>query len=235
MIFNNELIQYTTSPEVISCMTLAYFLTINMLINHMNKYNVVYSLKKTMYIYNVFQIILNAYMIYGLYGIVSFPNVFGINTMYTIKIRYYTYIHYISKYLDYCDTFFIILRDKNKQQLSFLHVYHHGSIGVIWGFLLHQGHGNGTVSYGCFINSVVHLIMYSHYLLTSIGYRNPFKKYITQIQIFQFLSCIIHSCVVIKYENIVPKEYAILEFYYHISMLWLFYNFYRKKYKVIHN
>jgi len=235
MIFDNDVIQYTTSPAVVSCMTLAYFLTIKMFINHMNKYNVVYSLKKSMYVYNFSQIILNTYMIYGLYEIVSFPNVFGINTIYTSKIRYYTYIHYISKYLDYCDTFFIILRNKNKQQLSFLHIYHHSSIGVIWGFLLHQGHGNGTVSYGCFINSVVHLIMYSHYLLTSLCYRNPFKKYITQIQIFQFLSCIVHSSVVIKYENIVPKEYAILEFYYHISMLCLFYNFYRRKYKVIEN
>ena len=45
------------------------------------------------------------------------------------------WVHYMSKFLDYFDTVFIILRGKEKQQLSFLHVYHHASIGMIWGTL----------------------------------------------------------------------------------------------------
>jgi len=73
--------------------------------------------------------------------------------------------------------------------------------------------------------------MYGHYLITSLGYKNPLKKYITQLQLLQFASCIIHSFTVLLYENIVPKKYAYLELMYHISMIFLFNNFYKKSYK----
>ena len=59
----------------------------------------------------------------------------------------------------YFDTYFIILKCKSKEQLSFLHIYHHSTIGLIWGFLIHNGVGNGTAAYGCFINSIIHFIM----------------------------------------------------------------------------
>jgi elongation of very long chain fatty acids protein 4 len=189
-----------------------------------------YQLKYPMLIYNNTQIILNIYMIYGLMSVISCPNIFGINIAYTTNLRYYVYIHYLSKYFDYFDTLFIILRGKEKQQLSFLHVYHHSTIGIIWGFLLYYGHGNGTSSFGCFINSIIHLIMYSHYLYTSLGYSNPYKKYITRAQLLQFIICLIHSLIVIGFEDIVPKRYALIELVYQTSMLILFSNFYVKSY-----
>lgn len=86
-------------------------------------------------------------MIWGL-SVVPFlsptPNLFGVNAKYTARVEYFVYIHYLSKFLDFLDTAFIILRGKDRQQLSFLHVYHHASIGMIWGTLLFIGHGNGT-------------------------------------------------------------------------------------------
>jgi elongation of very long chain fatty acids protein 4 len=169
-------------------------------------------------------------MVYGLSAVVSYPNIYGINIPYTANLRYFVYIHYLSKYFDYFDTLFIILRGKEKQQLSFLHVYHHSTIGVIWGFLLYRGHGNGTASFGCFINSIIHLIMYSHYLCTSLGYNNPFKKYITRTQLLQFAVCLVHSLAVIGVEEIVPKKYAVIELIYQTTMLVLFSNFYVKSY-----
>ena len=106
-----------------------------------------YSLKLVMQVYNLVQVLLNVYMIWGL-CVLPFlsesPNLFGINARYTDRLEFFVLIHYLSKYLDYFDTVFIILRGKEKQQLSFLHVYHHASIGMIWGALLHIGHGNGT-------------------------------------------------------------------------------------------
>lgn len=35
--------------------------------------------------------------------------------------------------------------------------------------------------FGALINSVIHCMMYSHYLWTSFGFNNPFKKMITQV------------------------------------------------------
>ena len=176
-------------------------------------------------------------MIYGLSSLISYPNIYGINKPYTPYLRYFVYIHYLSKYFDYFDTLFIILRGKERLQLSFLHVYHHSSIGIIWGLLLHYGHGNGTASFGCFINSIIHLFMYSHYLCTSLGYNNPFKKYITRVQLLQFVFCCIHSLVAIGFEDITPKKYAVIELFYQISMIILFSKFYYKSYtsKILSN
>ena len=206
-----ELILYTTTPNFMSIITMGYFSMIHILTKYM-RYRKPYSLKYAMLIYNNTQIILNIYI------------------PYTSNIRYFVYVHYLSKYFDYFDTLFIILRGKEKQQLSFLHVYHHSTIGIIWGGLLYCGHGNGTVSFGCFINSVIHLFMYSHYLYTSLGYNNPFKKYITRAQLIQFFLCLIHSLVVLAIDNSVPKKYAIIELVYQTSMIILFSKFYYKSY-----
>uniref|UniRef100_A0A6C0LH29 Very-long-chain 3-oxoacyl-CoA synthase n=1 Tax=viral metagenome TaxID=1070528 RepID=A0A6C0LH29_9ZZZZ len=226
-----EIIQYTTKPTVMSFSVIGYFSMIYGLIRYM-KNREPYSLKVPMLFYNNAQIALNIYMVYGLSAVISYPNIYGINIPYTRDLRYYVYIHYLSKYFDYFDTLFIILRGKEKQQLSYLHVYHHSTIGVIWGFLLYRGHGNGTAAFGCFINSVIHLIMYSHYLCTSLGYRNPFKKYITRTQLLQFAVCLLHSLIVICVEDIVPRRYALIELVYQTSMLALFSNFYIKSYSL---
>lgn len=224
-----DIIIYTTKPCFMTMATMGYFSMIHILSKYMKEQKA-YSLKYPMLLYNNAQILLNIYMVYGLSPVVSYPNIYGINIPYTANLRYFVYIHYLSKYFDYFDTLFIILRGKEKQQLSFLHVYHHSTIGVIWGFLLYRGHGNGTASFGCFINSVIHLIMYSHYLCTSLGYNNPFKKYITRTQLLQFAVCLVHSIAVIAVEDIVPKKYAVIELIYQTTMLVLFSNFYLKSY-----
>lgn len=229
--YRDDLIVYSTKPCFMSVAVVGYFSMIYVLSKYM-KGRVPYQLKVPMLIYNNAQILLNIYMVYGLSAVISYPNIYGINIPYTSNLRYFVYIHYLSKYLDYFDTLFIILRGKEKQQLSYLHVYHHSTIGIIWGFLLYRGHGNGTAAFGCFINSAVHLIMYSHYLCTSLGYNNPFKKYITRAQLLQFAFCLLHSVIVICVEDIVPRSYALIELVYQTSMLVLFSNFYIKSYSI---
>lgn len=224
-----SIIAYTTQPSFMSLAVAGYFSMICVLSKYMDR-RVPYNLKVPMLIYNNAQILLNIYMVYGLSAVISYPNIYGINIPYTSELRYFVYIHYLSKYLDYFDTLFIILRGKETQQLSYLHIYHHSTIGIIWGFLLYRGHGNGTAAFGCLINSAVHLVMYSHYLCTSLGYRNPFKKYITRTQLLQFVVCLLHSLVVICVEDIVPRRYALIELVYQTTMLVLFSNFYVKSY-----
>jgi len=219
-----------TDPYVI-CGAPVFYLFVIKLMQVIMKDREPYQLKTSLFIYNVFQILLNIYMVYGLSNIISFPNIFGLNRPYTDAIHHYVYVHYISKYIDYLDTVFIILRGKEQQQLSFLHIYHHSTIGMIWGFLLYIGHGNGTVAFGCFTNSVIHAMMYSHYLWTSLGYDNPYKKIITQAQLLQFVLCMQHAFFVTIYETIVPRPLAFIQIIYHAQMLVLFETFYKKSYK----
>jgi elongation of very long chain fatty acids protein 4 len=49
------------------------------------------------------------------------------------------YVFYLSKILDFMDTFFIIA-EKRWKQLSFLHVYHHTSIFLVMMLLIHIGY-----------------------------------------------------------------------------------------------
>mmetsp|Transcript_21050 Transcript_21050/g.42438 ORF Transcript_21050/g.42438 Transcript_21050/m.42438 type:complete len:261 (+) Transcript_21050:180-962(+) len=189
-----------------------------------------YELKFPMQIYNAVQIALNIYMIYGLLVLPTLTNPFGINVQYTARLEYFCFVHYLSKFLDFFDTLFIILR-KKKSQLTFLHVYHHASIGMIWGTMLYVGHGNGTATFGCLINSVIHLMMYSHYLWTSFGYTNPFKVLVTRAQLIQFAMCILHAVLVLCIETVLLRNLAWAQFIYHIQMLFLFGRFYVKTYK----
>merc|ERR1719421_941393 len=154
------------------------------------------------------------------------PNLFGINSEYTKAGEWYIFVHYLSKYFDWFDTLWMILKKKSSTQMSFLHLYHHATIGVVWGFMLSVGHGNGTVRYGAFINSVTHVIMYSHYLWTSFGLKNPLKNYITMWQIFQFYTCFAHANLILfvlpQMETKLPHQLAWLQFFYHITMVYLF-------------
>ena len=182
--------------------------------------------KNAMRLYNVVQIVLCAYMTWGLWPVVSFPNVFGLNSGFTDRGEWFVLVHYLSKYLDWFDTIFIVLKDNTTKQLSLLHVYHHGSIGVVWGLLLRKGAGNGSARYGALINSITHVLMYSHYLWTSFGFKNPFRDLLTKWQIFQFYTCITHSVLVLTgipiVETRIPRNLAWIEFAYHVTMIYLF-------------
>lgn len=221
---------YVSWPSIF-IMVFGYLGTIFTLKAIMDKCNIEpFGLKLIMQVYNLAQVGLNVYMIYGLSEVVGIPNIFGINRAYSANLEFFCFVHFLSKALDYLDTIFIILR-KKYDQLSVLHVYHHASIGMVWAYLLQIGHANGTASYGAFINSVIHFIMYSHYFIRSIGLDNPFKRLVTSAQITQFYSCMLHAVLVPIYDNIIPKKLAILQLCYHTTMIYLFTQFYNQQYK----
>jgi len=179
-----------------------------------------------MKLYNVAQIVLCGYMTVGLAPVVGLPNVFGLGSEYTSAGEWFVFVHYLSKLLDWLDTAWMVLKKKSSGQMSFLHLYHHATIGVVWGFLLSVGHGNGTVRYGAFINSFTHVIMYSHYLWTSFGWKNPLRTWVTTWQIIQFYSCFVHALCVLfippELDDSFPRNLAWIQFGYHITMIYLF-------------
>merc|ERR1712238_187528 len=94
--------------------------------------------------------------------------------------------------------------------------------GMIWGYLLYSGVGNGTIRYGAWVNSLTHVIMYSHYFWTSFGLKNPFKRYITLWQISQFYSCLAHAFIVRFLETGPCNAFAWIQICYQITMVYLF-------------
>jgi len=180
------------------------------------------NVKGLMQIYNVVQIVVCGYMVWGLFPcLMNFPNIFGVNSSFDKRGEWFVFVHYLSKYLDWFDTLWIIL-NKKRSQLSFLHVYHHATIVPVWGLLLYCNVGAGTTRYGAWVNSLTHVIMYTHYLWTSLGLKNPFKRYITMWQITQFYSCLVHAFAVLFMETTTVHGYAWIQVVYQTSMVYLF-------------
>jgi len=163
MLFHdNALMNFLVSPICFFGLSAFWVLGVFALVNKMMTNSPV-STKSLMRIYNLVQIIVCGYMVWGLAPCLGFPNLFGISTEFDQRGEWFVFVHYLSKYLDWCDTLWIVL-NKKRSQLSFLHIFHHGTIVGVWGMLLHAGVGSGGVRYGALINSLTHVIMYSHYL-----------------------------------------------------------------------
>ena len=188
-----------------------------------------YRMKSFMMVYNSVQILLCGWMTHGFVkAAFSWSNPFALNVPYTAGIEYFMMVHFASKILDFTDTF-IMLFKKNFHQFTFLHVYHHVTILMVWGFLLQSGDANGTAYFGAMLNSGVHFLMYSHYLVTSFGIRNPLKPLLTNLQLVQFGLCLVHAVAVVLYEQVLPSRLAYLQLAYHTVMLILFGDFKRKQ------
>lgn len=238
LLFHNDVtwMSYLTRPIVFLGFPAIWVLAVFALVHVMIDRSPVY-VKHFMQVYNIVQILVCGYMVWGLLPVVSmakfefvtdsieikFPyvNFFGVNTRFDKQGEWFVFVHYLSKYLDWFDTLWIVL-NKKRNQLSFLHIYHHGTIVPVWGMLLNGGVGCGTVRYGALVNSITHVIMYSHYFWTSLGFKNPFKKFITMWQITQFYSCIVHALVVFFVEKSPAQSFAWVQILYQITMVYLF-------------
>lgn len=95
----------------------------------------------------------------------------------------------VNKILDLLDTVFFVLR-KKQGHITFLHVQHHiASVAVLWMFGKYYTGHELTIAFIC--NLTVHMIMYTYYLIAALGPKFKkylwWKKYLTLIQIIQFL------------------------------------------------
>ncbi|KAF0985695.1 hypothetical protein HZS_1155, partial [Henneguya salminicola] len=164
-------------------------------------------LRKFMLYYNLVVVSLSAFTAYGaIKSVLSIPNLFNIHHKERIisnhgsgfKLVLFNYMYLISKIIEFTDTIIFILR-KKFNQVSLFHVYHHASVFiVVWHqFKYYPGPFGNIYAYIVgmplvILNSIVHVFMYSYYLLSGLGPSIQkylwWKKYITQMQlVFSFL------------------------------------------------
>ncbi|XP_037874916.1 elongation of very long chain fatty acids protein 4 [Bombyx mori] len=149
------------------------------------------------------------------------------------QIIFGTYLYLTAKFSELLDTVFFVLR-KKYSQITFLHLYHH-TVMVIATWAMLKYWPSHTLIYIGFINSLVHVFMYSYYGLAALGpgvaKYLTWKKYMTKFQIIQFISIILQYVAAIRISECPPsKGVALFVFCNTAFILLLFLNFYLKSY-----
>ncbi|XP_067937447.1 very long chain fatty acid elongase 4-like [Watersipora subatra] len=142
------------------------------------------------------------------------------------------WLYLITKCIHLSETAVFVLRKKNSQ-ISFLHVYHHASMPILW-WITVKHCGGGSAYFPVLINSSVHGVMYFYYLMAAMGeWTRPYlwwKRYITLMQMVQFWVVAIHILHSIYLDCGYPKGYQWLLVAFLITQKVLFMNFYLKAY-----
>ncbi|XP_047527338.1 elongation of very long chain fatty acids protein 1-like [Vanessa atalanta] len=199
-----------------------------------------YNIDTIMIIYNAIQVICCAYIfIAGIieawgwkYKLFCEPVDYS-NSKSALEVASITYYYFLLKILDLMDTVFFVLR-KKYNQISFLHIYHHaGMVILIWGAVTYVPGGHGTLV--GVINSFVHTVMYSYYLISVAMPKTKellwIKKHVTQIQILQFFLCVVHMGSIAFMPNCeYPRWTAAVFLPQNLFILILFMDFYIKTY-----
>ncbi|XP_011174994.1 elongation of very long chain fatty acids protein [Solenopsis invicta] len=196
-----------------------------------------FKLNRILQIYNVFQILINGFLFYealtqgwlGKYNYFCEPIDYS-DTPHALLVTRLVWLYFMIKLLDLMDTIFCVLR-KKQNQVTFLHVYHH--VGVLiasWCAVKYLPGGHAT--FLGLLNTFVHVIMYTYYLLASMKIKtSAWKKYITQLQLVQFFLIACHYLQLIWVEDcgfpIWPVYIMVPQ---NLFMMLLFGDFYYKTY-----
>lgn len=198
-----------------------------------------FNLKNTLIIYNFIQTVFSAwifyeYMMSGWWGSYSFrcqPVDYSNNAM-AMRMAVTCWWYYISKFTEFFDTLFFILRKKDSH-VSTLHVIHHGCMPFsVWMGLKFAPGGHST--FFALLNAFVHIIMYFYYMVSAMGPQYQkyiwWKKYLTSLQMAQFTAIFVHQFQLLFTDCNYPKSFMVWIALHGILFLFLFSDFYKQKY-----
>uniref|UniRef100_A0A8D8XYU8 Elongation of very long chain fatty acids protein n=1 Tax=Cacopsylla melanoneura TaxID=428564 RepID=A0A8D8XYU8_9HEMI len=228
----------------VTSIVMAYLVFVNYLGPRMMRNRPAYNIKYIMLVYNLIQTLMNAQMLTNLPGTMHHlirctPSIFRDpelkyqNFHLWILFNEMSHRYYLIKLLDLLDTVFFVLR-KKQSHVTFLHVYHHSlMVMAIWFGIRYLKAEQGIVLGA--INCVVHVVMYSYYFLAALGPSVRkylwWKKYLTILQLIQFILIGVHALCLIIFRCPMPvmfiTYFILLQA---IVMCILFGNFYYQSY-----
>lgn len=217
-----------------------------------------FQLKNVIRLYNLLMVVVAGVLLYkicdavgSLSAMADCDKIFSLADESASKIYQMSNFIIIVRLSEYLDTIFFTLR-KKQNQVTFLHVFHHAFVPMYAYWILRTAPVRFNV-YIIIINSAIHVLMYSYYFLATYqqqrepGKKQPkqsilmyivtkilmFKKYMTQLQILQFISLALYAIWVSLQPNRcgVPWTYAIANFLLAFGFLALFLHFYITVYK----
>jgi len=203
-----------------------------------------YNIKGIMIAYNLFQTLFSAWMCYVSWTYFGFypgsrkyswhcEPVDYSNSPDSLRILSLAWWYFFSKFVDLFDTFFFVAR-KKYSHVSALHVIHHSTLPWLswWGpkFV-----GGGQAAFGPFLNSGIHTLMYFYYLCAALGpWMQPYlwwKKYLTTLQLVQFVMVFFHAMQPIFFQCDFPLAASLMFCGTGLQYFILFSAFYKKTYR----
>lgn len=201
-----------------------------------------YSLSKALVAYNLFQIGFSIWLT-AQGRFINFGELFAskgchLKTHQTAEsmdymVRRAAWWYFIAKLSELLDTIFFVLR-KKQTQVTFLHVYHHTLMALgSWMYTKYLPGTQGALI--GFVNSFVHIVMYTYYLVSALGPRYQkylrLKKYITWLQLIQFGLILFYAISILALDCPMPKPFSCCMLINAVIFTYLFVDFYRKSYK----
>lgn len=153
-----------------------------------------------------------------------------------MELLHYGWLFFLSRIVEWLDTIFFVLR-KKERQVTKLHVFHHSFVPTLCWFYL-KFHPGYSVAFFPFVNTFVHTIMYTYYLLATFGPKVQaylwWKKYLTSLQIAQFVLILVQLATIplsASDKCQYPRAFLYAAFAGAILFLWLFYTYYVDTYR----
>ncbi|XP_052768022.1 elongation of very long chain fatty acids protein 7-like [Mya arenaria] len=200
-----------------------------------------FKLQSIIVFYNFFMVALCSYTVHEFlvsgwlfdYSLSCNQGVDYSNSPKAIRMAGAVWLFFIAKFIELLDTVFFILRKKTNQ-VTFLHVFHHGCLPVFWWWGVKAVPGGFGTFHG-FVNCCVHVVMYLYYGISALGpdYQKYiwWKKYVTKFQLAQFFIVTIHNSQYLFRECAYPWKYVAFIQGFTTIIAGLFLNFYVKAYR----
>lgn len=200
-----------------------------------------FELRHIMMAYNIFMVCWNGYLLYHIIISLDYGRIF-LNFQYpsrddrspqTLQNLNMFWYFTLSRFCDLADTVFMVLR-KKETQVTKLHLYHHMIVPLIFWVSFKYNHMIPIIRMFMAINCFIHTLMYGYYALASFGPNVQkylwWKRYLTQIQILQFVVCGSYGILLFFKQTNYPMDWFCFVVGQNPIFLYLFYNFYKKSY-----
>jgi len=228
-----------SSPLPTIAICLSFVLVVKVLGPALMRNRQPYQLSRTLVVYNAIQVLISTYLFYE-------SAMSGWLTGYSYRcqpvdysrspeaMRTLTscYLYYLSKFTEFFDTIFFVLRKKTSH-VSLLHVVHHGIMPFSVWFGVKFGPGGHGTLFG-FLNTFVHIWMYLYYMLAAMGPKYQkyitWKKHLTKMQIIQFVLIMVHALQLLFIECNYSRWYVYWIIGHALMFLGLFGDFYVRSY-----
>ncbi|XP_044754274.1 elongation of very long chain fatty acids protein AAEL008004-like [Coccinella septempunctata] len=200
-----------------------------------------FQLRRVLIAYNFLQVLFSLYLFLGIgfngwftgeYSWKCQPVDYSLKPS-TVRMVHLSWWYYFSKFTEFFDTFFFVMR-KKYDQVSTLHVIHHGVMPMSVWFGVKFTPGGHSTFFGL-LNTFVHIIMYFYYMLSAMGPHMQkylwWKKYLTTLQMAQFVGIMVHAFQLLFIDCNYPRAFVWWIGMHAVMFFFLFKEFYNKAYQ----